>query len=107
MGTTTARSLEIPRPLGPPRPPEVPPQPVPFPQPHVPVVPSPPRVAHVSIPQVPALPPTWEYKQVTRAGEMPALDEAELNALGRDGWELVAAVTDAQATHFYFKRERI
>ena len=28
----------------------------------------------------------------------------ELNALGRDGWELTGVYADATSVHFYFKR---
>ena len=106
MNPGIARKAEIPRPPGPPRPPEVPPQPVPFPPPHVPIVPVPPAITHLAVPQVPVLPPAWEYRHLTRSSDAPAMDEAELNALGRDGWELVAVLVDARGTHFYFKRER-
>jgi hypothetical protein len=106
MSPVIARSVEIPRPPGPPRPPEVPPPPPPFPSPHVPIAPVPPPIVHIGIPQVPALPPTWEYRHLTRPTAEPALDEAELNTLGRDGWELVGVVADARGMHFYFKRER-
>jgi hypothetical protein len=33
---------------------------------------------------------TWEYRLVASAGE------EELNALGRDGWDLVGAATDLE-----------
>lgn len=52
------------------------------------------------------LPPTWEYKRLTRPTDTPELDEADLTALGRDGWELVGVVAGPKSTHFYFKRER-
>ena len=32
--------------------------------------------------------------------------EEELNALGKDGWELVAAVSEPKAVQFYLKRIR-
>jgi hypothetical protein len=84
------------------RPAEVPPRPLP--PPHVPDV----RVAPASplVPQVPVLiAPKWEYKRLTRAADAPALEETELDTVGREGWELVGVVTDARAVHFYFKRE--
>jgi hypothetical protein len=34
------------------------------------------------------------------------MEEAELNALGRDAWELVGVLATPQGTQFYFKRER-
>lgn len=52
------------------------------------------------------LPPTWEYKRLTRPTDTPEVDEADLNALGREGWELVGVVPGPTSTHFYFKRER-
>jgi len=49
---------------------------------------------------------TWQYKVITKgAGENP-LTEDELNALGKDGWELVAAIPHATRTEFYLKRSR-
>jgi Domain of unknown function (DUF4177) len=95
------RSSEVPppRPL-PPRPfPEVPVVPPPVP-------PSPPVPHHLAIPQVPVPETTaWEYKHVTRGSRAASLDEKELNALGREGWELVGVVSVGRTTHFYFKRE--
>lgn len=106
MSPVIARSVEIPRPPGPPRLPEVPPPPPPFPPPHVPTAPLPPPVVHMAVPQVPMLPPTWEYRRLTRSTDAPAMEEAELDALGGDGWELVGVVVGPEGTHFYFKRER-
>jgi hypothetical protein len=105
MSPVIARSTETPRPPGPPRPPEVP-QPAPFPPPHVPIVPLPPPVSHMAVPQVPMRPPRWEYKRLTRPADTPHMEDAELNALGHDGWELVGVVATAQGTQYYFKRER-
>ena len=90
---------------------EIPPRPLPpRPFPEVPVVPPPllppPVHHHLAIPQVP-IPQatTWEYKHVTRGSRAQALDDEELNALGREGWELAGVVTVGRTTHFYFKRE--
>lgn len=48
----------------------------------------------------------WEYRIVDRSpGEEPGAVEPELNALGEDGWELVAVVPGA-TMRFYFKRPR-
>jgi hypothetical protein len=50
----------------------------------------------------------WEYKELTRdlqTDELPS--EAELNALGRDHWELAGVVREGERVHFYFKRERV
>ena len=47
----------------------------------------------------------WEYREIV--GEGPALlSEAELNAFGEDGWELVGVAPAGDRCHFYFKRER-
>jgi hypothetical protein len=32
--------------------------------------------------------------------------EADLNALGGDGWELAGVASEGPRVHFYFKRER-
>lgn len=85
---------------------EVPPRP--FPPGHVPdvhVVPAPPLVPQVPIPHRPVPRAKWEYKRLVRAADSPALDEAELNTLGTEGWELTGVVADARGSHFYFKRE--
>ena len=86
---------------------EVPPRPVP-PR-HVPdvhVVPAPPLVPQVPIPhRATRVATKWEYKHLARAADVPALDETELNTLGREGWELVGVLPGGGAVHFYFKRE--
>jgi len=51
--------------------------------------------------------PAWEYRHLMRdltRERLPTTDE--LNALGEDGWELAAALSDGCGAHFYFKRER-
>lgn len=74
-------------------------------------VPFPPRPAdphsgHVSPPWVPVA-PRWEYKAVVRNLETEMLPgEADLDALGSDGWELAGVANEGQRVHFYFKRER-
>jgi hypothetical protein len=89
---------------------EIPPRPLPpRPFPEVPVVPPPPMPPlaaphHLAIPQVP-IPQNWEYKHVTRGSRASALEEEQLNALGREGWELVGVVAVGRTMHFYFKRE--
>jgi len=47
----------------------------------------------------------WEYKQIVRnfKKEKP-LDEAELNALGAEGWEMSGIAQHLSAVYFYFKR---
>jgi hypothetical protein len=49
--------------------------------------------------------PAWEYKQLVRnlAKDHPP-SEAELNALGKDGWELAGVFKDSPFVYFYFKR---
>ncbi|WP_248354662.1 DUF4177 domain-containing protein [Anaeromyxobacter oryzae] len=62
--------------------------------------------AHVQPPVV-YVEPTWEYKHVARDLEKEAApDEAELNALGADGWELAGVLAHGNAAHFYFKRQK-
>lgn len=49
----------------------------------------------------------WEYKVVSRTADEDAhSSEAELNALGEDGWELVALVHGSSTAQFYLKRPR-
>jgi hypothetical protein len=47
----------------------------------------------------------WEYKQIVRnlKKEKP-LDDAELNALGVEGWEMTGVAQHASNIYFYFKR---
>ena len=47
----------------------------------------------------------WEYKQIVRhlENEQP-LDEAELNALGEDGWEMTGVAPQPPLAYYYFKR---
>ena len=47
----------------------------------------------------------WEYKQITRnlKKEKP-LNEAELNSLGEEGWELSGIAQHSTNLYFYFKR---
>jgi hypothetical protein len=68
--------------------------------------PSEPRDTRIAPPWVP-IEPRWEYKELTRdlATEAPP-NEAELNALGMEHWELAGVVQEGQQVHFYFKRER-
>jgi hypothetical protein len=47
----------------------------------------------------------WEYKQIVRNLESKQpLDEAELNALGEEGWELSGVAQHPPLAYFYFKR---
>lgn len=47
----------------------------------------------------------WEYKQFkVNLDEESPLDEARLNKLGNNGWELAAVLTHNKTAHYYFKR---
>jgi hypothetical protein len=47
----------------------------------------------------------WQYKLLTRnLSKEEAPNEGELNALGKDGWELTGMFMDSPFVHFYFKR---
>ena len=47
----------------------------------------------------------WEYKQwVRNLAKEAAPTEAELTAIGADGWELAGVFTDSPFVYFYFKR---
>ena len=47
----------------------------------------------------------WEYKQIVRNLEKEKpLDEAELNQLGEEGWELSGLAQQPPLAYFYFKR---
>ena len=47
----------------------------------------------------------WEYKQIIRnlENEKP-LDEADLNALGEEEWEMTGIAQLGSIAYFYFKR---
>ena len=48
----------------------------------------------------------WEYKQIVRDFEKEKpLEEAELNQLGEEGWELSGVAQQPPLTYFYFKRQ--
>jgi hypothetical protein len=48
----------------------------------------------------------WEYKQIVRdlTDEKP-LDQAELDALGEEGWEMSGIAQQPPVTYYYFKRQ--
>ena len=47
----------------------------------------------------------WKYKHIRRfLDQEPPLDEAELNELGKEGWELITIFTSHRITHYYFKQ---
>jgi uncharacterized protein DUF4177 len=81
-----------------------------FPKHPLPHVPQPPEPSRTQI-----QPPTvfvyekqsWEYKVVSREHANDSmLSEAELNALGKDGWELTGIVSLPNSVQFYLKRIR-
>ena len=48
----------------------------------------------------------WEYKQVVRNLENEkSLEEAELNSLGEEGWEMSGVAQHGTSVYFYFKRQ--
>ncbi|NIM48351.1 MAG: hypothetical protein GTO22_03685 [Gemmatimonadales bacterium] len=68
-------------------------------------VPVPPEAPDVRVhPPVVHVAPVWEYKCLLRRAAESLPGEAELNGLGKVGWELTGVVAHAGATHFYFKR---
>lgn len=72
------------------------PFPLPEPGPHAPLQPP---LVYVA--------PSWEYRRLTRALAAEALPaEEDLNALGAEGWELAAVITESTRVHFYLKRLR-
>ncbi len=79
-----------------------------FPTPPLPQIPQPQQVQQPRV-----QPPTvyvyerqeWEYRVVTKnVAEEPSLSETDLNALGKDGWELVGLVPVQGTVQFVFKR---
>lgn len=77
------------------------------PLPHVPPVQEPQR-PHVQQPTVFVYEKQgWEYKVISRnTADDPRLSEDELNALGKDGWELVGVIALPAVIQFYLKRLR-
>ena len=63
-------------------------------------------------PLTPSQPPTpvvyerveWEYKVVKRKLADGPLSTEELNALGKQGWELTGVMPSGDVAQFYFKR---
>ncbi|HEX3159275.1 MAG TPA: hypothetical protein VHQ45_12205 [Gemmatimonadaceae bacterium] len=80
----------------PPYPPSPPFPPAPQPGPRAPLQPP---LVYVA--------PVWEYRKLTRPlGAETLPTEAELDALGAEGWELAAVVPEGARVHFYLKRLR-
>lgn len=50
--------------------------------------------------------PRWEYREVVRDREQGLMSTRELDAMGRDHWELAGIVAAGERVHFYFKREQ-
>ena len=69
--------------------------------PHQPKPPEPSRAPMIYVKQS----AKWEYKQIIRnlKKESPP-DEAELNSLGEEGWELSGVAQQPPLAYFYFKR---
>ena len=81
-----------------------------FPKHPLPAIPQPSTPQHPPI-QQPTIyvyeKQTWEYKVVSwSATEDASASADELNALGKDGWEMVAIVPLADRLQFYLKRPR-
>jgi hypothetical protein len=48
----------------------------------------------------------WEYKQIVRnLDNEKLLDEADLNTLGEEGWELSGIAQQPPLTYYYLKRQ--
>jgi len=81
-----------------------------FPKHPLPYTPQPqqPQHPHVQAPTVYVYEKQgWEYRVTTRnVADESGFSEEELNALGRDGWELVGVVPLPNNVQFYFKRVR-
>ena len=77
-----------------------------YPSPHVPP-PSEPQRPQVQAPTIFVYErQKWEYKVVSMNADQLPLSQDELNALGKDGWELVGIVPLSSAVQFYLKRLR-
>jgi hypothetical protein len=74
-----------------------------------------PQIPERAQPQRPPVPPpavfvyekqAWQYKVIGRSANDAPLTDEELNALGRDGWELVGVAPADKSVQFFFKRLR-
>ena len=75
-----------------------------FPPAPRPVVPQMPNI-HVQPPFV-FVQPEWTYREVVRnLDETAAMTEADLNALGVEGWELAGILQDGRSVRYYLKRQ--
>ena len=50
--------------------------------------------------------PKWEYRTLLKSSDDAPLTEQDLNAMGADGWELVAVVRLSRNVQLFFKRAR-
>jgi hypothetical protein len=68
--------------------------------------PQPPQQPHIQPPTVFVYErQQWEYRVVTKSvANESSVSEDELNALGKDGWELVGVVPATSDVRFVFKR---
>lgn len=75
--------------------------PSPAPRPFIPAAPN----VHVQPPFV-FVQPEWSYREVVRnLDETGAITEADLNALGVEGWELAGILQDGRSVRYYLKRQ--
>jgi hypothetical protein len=70
---------------------------------------APPPQPTVVVPPLPRVyvdaPPSWEYRRILRnLRTEDAPTEDELNALGKEGWELTGLFSDSPFLYLYFKR---
>ena len=77
-----------------------------FPKHPLPQPPEPSQPLRVQTPTVYVYEPQqWEYQIISRSvGVEVTISTDELNALGKDGWELVGVVTLPATVQFFFKR---
>lgn len=73
----------------------------PAPRPFLPQMPN----VHVQPPFV-FVQAEWEYREVVRnLDDTGAMTEADLNALGAEGWELASILQDGRNVRYYLKRQ--
>jgi len=73
----------------------------PAPRPSIPQMPN----VHVQPPLV-FVQPEWSYREVARnLDDTGAMTEADLNALGAEGWELAGILQDGRQVRYYLKRQ--
>lgn len=73
----------------------------PAPRPFTPQMPN----VHVQPPLV-FVEPEWSYREVVRnLDDTGPITEADLNALGVEGWELAGILQDGRSVRYYLKRQ--